>query len=394
MKRYSLVAPVLLGLAACTSHAPTALTAVATPQPKRPIVALVLGGGGARGFAHVGAIQSLESHGIRPDLVVGTSVGALVGAVYASGKSPSELEHIATTITPKDIIDISPSKQGLIDGTRLRHYVNQQVNHRPIEKFPMRYAAVATLATTKTATAFTLGEAGIAVQASASVPNLFIAPRIPDKYGQKYTDGSQSALLPAQIAKNLGADVVIAVDLMSDNRSDTAKAKTKPAKPTTTDNPATSTDDGRRISIGHDQTHIHAQWGEQRIAIPINLTELNEAGKALPFELPLGDIVGNIIKSIPANTELDIPKGLSNQLPTNTHEFWQVFGNIGANARAADADIKASDVIIEPEIADISVMDMASRHQLIEQGKIATDAKIDAIKQAIAAAHAKSPSVQ
>ena len=141
-----------------------------------------------------------------------------MGAVYASGKTPSEMIALADTVKETDLIEITPSQQGLIDGTRLRRYVNEQVNHRPIEAFPIRYAAVATQMHTNTAVTFRTGEAGLAVQASSSVPKLFIPPRIPKIGGKKYVDGSQVALLPTRIAKSLGADIIIAVDAMGENK--------------------------------------------------------------------------------------------------------------------------------------------------------------------------------
>ena len=141
-----------------------------------------------------------------------------MGAVYTSGKTPSEMIALADTVKETDLIEITPSQQGLIDGTRLRRYVNEQVNHRPIEAFPIRYAAVATQMHTNTAVTFRTGEAGLAVQASSSVPKLFIPPRIPKIGGKKYVDGSQVALLPTRIAKSLGADIIIAVDVMGENK--------------------------------------------------------------------------------------------------------------------------------------------------------------------------------
>lgn len=183
-----------------------------SPTPKKPIVALVLGGGGARGFAHLGVIETLENNGISPDIVIGTSAGALVGALYASGKSPSELQMLADDFDINAVLEIRPAKQGLIDGTKLRHYVNQHAGANPTN-FPKKFAAVAT-DTQGQAVLFSDGETGLIVQASASVPKLFIAPRIPDKVGNKYVDGGVSALVPARFARELGADVVIAVDIL------------------------------------------------------------------------------------------------------------------------------------------------------------------------------------
>lgn len=366
-----------LFVSACASTTPTPTSAISqtADTPQRPVVALVLGGGGARGFAHIGVIESLEAHGIRPDLVVGTSVGAMVGSVYASGATPAQLVAMADELKETDLIDISPSKQGFIDGSRLRQYINTQVGNRPIEAFAIRFAAVATEMQSKQAVTFRQGEAGLAVQASASVPNLFIPPRIPENGGKKYIDGSQSALLPARIAKNMGADVVIAVDLMAnadtvDTDSDTKTSTDKPDTPNT-------------VSIGRDDTGVHAKWGNETIRIPIDLAQMNDAAKGLPFELPLGDIFGNVLKAIPANTQIELPKELPKTLPKSPSEFWQLFGNVGANIKANPTDIKASDVVIAPDLSKSAVFDTTNRTALIQAGKTATDVQIDAIKHAI-----------
>ncbi|WP_114800360.1 patatin-like phospholipase family protein [Moraxella canis] len=359
-------------LTACGSTTPPSTAQVsATPKADeaRPVVALVLGGGGTRGFAHIGAIESLEAHGIRPDMVVGTSAGALVGAVYASGKTPSELIDLADAVKETDLIEITPSQQGLIDGTRLRRYVNEQVNHRPIEAFPMRYAAVATQMHTNTAVTFRTGEAGLAVQASSSVPKLFIPPRIPETGGEKYVDGSQVALLPTRIAKSLGADVIIAVDVMGERQAPDSNT------------PHTQ---GSSINIQRNETGISAKWGDKTMTVPIDIDKLNDAAKGLPVDMPLGDLLGAVMQSIPANTDISLPR----QLPANASEFSRWFGNLGANLTAEPEDVRAADVLIRPKTTGAAVFDSTDRTRLINEGRLATDAQITAIKQAIEDARA------
>lgn len=200
---------------------------VATSPQTGPVIALVLGGGGAKGFAHVGVIKALEANHIKPNLVVGTSVGSFVGSIYASGMLASELESIAVTTADSDLTDFTVSYQGIIEGDKLRHFVNSQVNNRPIESFPTRFAAVAAEKHTLKKAVFTEGEAGLIVQASSSVPNVFIAPRIPDpkttgQIGKKYIDGGVVSMVPVDVAKALGADLVIAVDLQAGNTSQTS----------------------------------------------------------------------------------------------------------------------------------------------------------------------------
>ncbi|MCH1783597.1 patatin-like phospholipase family protein [Psychrobacter glaciei] len=209
--RISVLAVLALGTNACS-------TLTLTPAPVAPIanvpkVALVLGGGGAKGFAHVGVIKALEANGIKPTLVVGTSIGSLVGSLYASGYTPAQLERLALTTTDSELTDFTLSNQGFIEGIKLKNFINAKVGGRPIESFPIHFAAVAAEKHTLKKAIFTTGDAGLAVQASCSVPNIFIAPRIPEKVGKKYIDGGVVSLVPVDSARDLGADIIIAVDV-------------------------------------------------------------------------------------------------------------------------------------------------------------------------------------
>ncbi|CAM3660988.1 esterase [Psychrobacter glaciei] len=209
--RISVLAVLALGTNACSTLTPA-------PAPLTPIadelrVALVLGGGGAKGFAHVGVIKALEANGIKPTLVVGTSIGSLVGSLYASGYTPAQLERLALTTTDSELTDFTLSNQGFIEGIKLKNFINAKVGGRPIESFPIHFAAVAAEKHTLKKAVFTTGDAGLAVQASCSVPNIFIAPRIPEKVGKKYIDGGVVSLVPVDSARDLGADIIIAVDV-------------------------------------------------------------------------------------------------------------------------------------------------------------------------------------
>lgn len=216
--KVSLLATLSLLASACNSLTPSA---VAEPlPPTAPSIALVLGGGGAKGFAHVGVIKALESNGITPDLVVGTSVGSIIGSVYASGYTPIRLERLALTTTDSELMDFTLSNQGFIAGLKLRNFINTQVMQQPIENFPMRFAAIAAEKDTLSKKVFTDGDAGLAVQASSSVPNIFIAPRIPEKVGKKYIDGGVVSLVPVDSARDLGADIIIAVDVTAPSSKD------------------------------------------------------------------------------------------------------------------------------------------------------------------------------
>jgi NTE family protein len=184
---------------------------IAPAQPARePVVALVLGGGGAKGFAHIGVIKVLESHGIRPKLVVGTSAGSFVGGLYASGLSPFALQQLALNLEESDVRDLTLSRQGFLLGQKLQDYINSQVSQQPIQNFPIRFAAVATEADTGRKVVFTRGNAGQAIRASCSIPNVFVPVTIA---GKEYVDGGLVSPIPIETARDLGADVVIAVDI-------------------------------------------------------------------------------------------------------------------------------------------------------------------------------------
>jgi NTE family protein len=180
------------------------------PKPREPVVAVALGGGGAKGFAHIGVLKVLESHGIRPRIVTGTSAGSFVGSMYASGKTPFDLQEVALTLQESDIRDLTLSTQGFIEGQRLQDYVNRQVGNRSIQQFPIRFAAVATYMDTGRKAAFITGNAGQAVRASCSIPNVFLPAVI---QGTRYVDGGLVSPVPVSTARDMGADIVIAVDI-------------------------------------------------------------------------------------------------------------------------------------------------------------------------------------
>ena len=213
-----------LVISACSILSP-ATVAPTVHDIESPSVALVLGGGGAKGFAHVGVIKALEENGIKPTIIVGTSIGSLVGSLYASGYTPAQLERLALTTTDSELTDFTLSNQGFIEGIKLKSFINAKVGERAIEDFPIRFAAIATEKNTLKKAVFTTGNAGLAVQASCSVPNIFIAPRIPEKVGKKYIDGGVVSLVPVDSARDLGADIIIAVDVTDVSDSNNAMLK-------------------------------------------------------------------------------------------------------------------------------------------------------------------------
>jgi NTE family protein len=177
---------------------------------ERPVIALALGSGGSRGFAHVGVIKALEAAGIKPDIVVGSSSGAVVAALYAAGFTGQELEAIASDVDEADLIDVSLFDGFRVLGERLARFVTDSLKHRPIEALPRTLAIVATDAETGKMKVFNRGDPGLAVRASSSVPRLFVPPTIG---GRQYIDGGIVSPVPVKLARAMGADIVIAVDV-------------------------------------------------------------------------------------------------------------------------------------------------------------------------------------
>lgn len=204
-------------LAGCATPPPPPLTPPVVPPVAAkvpPRIGLALGGGAARGFAHVGVIQVLEEAGIRPTLVAGTSAGSLVAAIYASGKSGTQLQHVAETMDESAIADWSLQifSRGALRGEALARYVNTQVNSRQIEVMPLPLGIVATDLNTGLDMLFQRGDTGTAVRASSSVPGVFQPVRIS---GRDYVDGGLVSPVPVRAARKMGAELVIAVDISS-----------------------------------------------------------------------------------------------------------------------------------------------------------------------------------
>jgi len=220
----------LVLLSACSSLPPVAVNtevkttstpaqpapAAEVPLVRRPVhLGLALGGGAARGFAHVGVIQVLEEAGLKPSHVVGTSAGSLVAALYASGKSVPELRKAAETMEEAEITDwmVPLLNRGALRGEALAKYVNTQVGGRNLEHMKIPLGIVATDLRSGEAITFRRGNTGSAVRASSAVPAVFQPVRIGDR---EYVDGGLVAPVPVHQAREMGANFVIAVDISSD----------------------------------------------------------------------------------------------------------------------------------------------------------------------------------
>ncbi|HJV03530.1 MAG TPA: patatin-like phospholipase family protein [Burkholderiaceae bacterium] len=206
-------------LAACstTPHVDTTTAAApqAAPQPPRKVrIGLALGGGAARGFAHIGVIKALEAQGIYPDIVVGTSAGSVVGAMYAAGNTGFQLQKMAFDMDEAAISDwalpLFGKSSGVLKGEALQAYVNKAVNNQPMEKLKIPFGAVASDLKTGQPILFQRGNTGMAVRASSSVPGVFQPVAI---NGHTYVDGGLVAPVPVRFAREMGADFVIAVNI-------------------------------------------------------------------------------------------------------------------------------------------------------------------------------------
>lgn len=200
-----------------SDHPPAAVAAKPFPPGKVP-VALVLSGGSARGFAHVGVIKVLEQNGLKPDIIVGTSAGSIVGSLYASGLTAAELEQAVAQMDNSVFNDyvlpglgFLPGEMGFVRGEKLHRFVDARLKTHRIEDFPIRFAAVATELSTGNVTAFNSGDAGLAVVASSAVPGV-ITPVVIDR--RYYGDGQIASPLPIETARALGAKIIVAVDVV------------------------------------------------------------------------------------------------------------------------------------------------------------------------------------
>ena len=189
----------------------SAVAGLEPPIRGRTSVGLVLGAGGSRGFAHLGVLKVLDEAELRPDIVVGASVGSLIAALYCAGLGLDELERMALTLDQDDVLDFNPLSGGLFAGARLQDFVNRAVAGRPIESLDPPLAIVATERASRKLVVFTGGDTGLAVRASSSIPVVFASPRIERT---AFVDAAVADPLPTLTARRLGAQVVLAVNLM------------------------------------------------------------------------------------------------------------------------------------------------------------------------------------
>ena len=263
-----LAASSVLVLAACPSgNAPQSKPSAqgqntvshTAPKPKAT-VALALGGGASKGFAHIGITKVLKENNIPIKIVTGTSAGSIVGSMYASGMSPDRLELEAEILGKTDLVDLTLSTSGFIKGEKLQNYINRKVGNRPMQQFPIKFAAVATDFESGKPVVFNVGNAGQAVRASASIPNVFQPVVIGSR---KYVDGGLSQPVPVSAAKKLGANFIIAVDISA--------------------RPAKNVSQGMFSYLDQtfnvmSQTALHQELGQANVVIKPQVLELGSVG--------------------------------------------------------------------------------------------------------------------
>jgi NTE family protein len=183
---------------------------IVEPPPKPAKIALVLGAGVSKGFAHIGVLKILESNKIPIHMIVGTSVGSAVGSLYAYGYNAFELQKMSFSIEKGDILDLTIPDNGFIKGEKLEEFINKTLKNTPMEKLRIPFYAVTTDIQNGQEVVLGKGNTGQAVRASCSIPGIFRPVKIVDKM---YVDGGVVSPVAVDAAKRFGADIVIAVDI-------------------------------------------------------------------------------------------------------------------------------------------------------------------------------------
>ena len=202
----------ILVITSCTLKEvpPVQVPPVVQPLPKPAKIALVLGAGSSKGFAHIGVLKILESNKIPIHMIVGTSVGSAVGSLYAYGYNAFQLQKMSFSIEKGDVIDLTIPDNGFVKGEKLEEFINKTLKYTPIEKLKIPFYAVATDILNGQEIVFGKGNTGTAVRASCSIPGIFRPVKIADRM---YVDGGVVSPVAVDAARRFGADIVIAVDI-------------------------------------------------------------------------------------------------------------------------------------------------------------------------------------
>jgi NTE family protein len=215
VKTILIFAVVLAFAASCSTMQPTSRV------PRQPKIALVLGGGSAKGFAHIGVIRALEQEKIPIHMIIGTSVGSLIGGLYAANPNSFDLEWLAFKIDRADILDFSIvySKFGPVQGARLEGFIEHNVKVKRVEDTKVPFTPVATDLNTGETILLERGSLAKAIRASSSIPGIFVPVTFDNR---TLVDGGVTNNVPCDIAKAKGADIIIAVNLQKDVKNQAA----------------------------------------------------------------------------------------------------------------------------------------------------------------------------
>lgn len=317
-----------------------------TSSNHSPKLALVLGGGAARGWAHVGVIRALQARGIEPDLVCGTSMGALVGAAYASG----ELDRFEKWVRRLSVIDVVAFMDvslagGLIKGEKLMAYFEEKFADRPIESLPMPFAAVACDLRTGAEIWLQAGSTADAVRASIALPGALT----PVYYqGKTLVDGGLVNPVPVSLARAMGADIVLAVDLNADLIGRHLDPQRQP------DECAATTVRAVQMRPADDEPNWLEQV-QQRVRQHWSLS------------WPFADVNADPIEAPPVPSLFDVVASSINIMQVQI-----------TRSRLAD---DPADVVISPRLASLGLMDFHKGEQAINEGRLAVERVADALAQ-------------
>ena len=308
-------------------------------RPRRPVIGLVLGSGAARGFAHIGVLHALKERGIIPDVVVGTSMGALVGGCYVNNKLDA-LERWARALTLRRVLgflDVRIGGSGLIGGGRLAKRLEQAIGAVSIEQLPVRFAAIATEVGTGHEIWLTRGALSLALRASYALPGIFPPVHIG---GRWLVDGALVNPVPVSAARAFGARVVIAVNLDADRFSRGATI----------------------ASHGSDARDLQIDPSPAKRNGVLNLRGMFGAERALKRQIIAGTA----------------PPSFS----TVMIEAFNIMQDRLTSMRLAG---DPPDVHITPHVAHIGWLDFHRATEAIEAGRIAAERALDPIVETIAA---------
>lgn len=217
MLKSLILSVIAASLVACSSpNIYEGLTTTTAPERGEHELGIAFGGGGVRGFMHLGVLKALEEEGIKPDVVTGTSAGSVAATLYASGMSLAEMETAIDEVDMSDLTDFVVSSKGLVNGKKLSEWINTQVAYDDLAFMPKTVAVTATNLTTQETIMIRSGNPGHAVQTSSTIPGAFVPVQ---NHGDILVDGGIFSVVPVYTAIELGAKKIIAIDIYCHNQT-------------------------------------------------------------------------------------------------------------------------------------------------------------------------------